>query len=183
MRLAAQHLQAGEVREAQTMLDVTGCTCPTGVLWGGVYDATGVQYAVPEWVVVEVEGVVEDEEGSGSVVEQESGKEQHGEIFHIKVRTSHNQRDVVLPVRQREPVATIVDKLKKHAEVRWTRLPTTSLSWPDDENIYQQGKLTDASSIPILESVSPTAEDCIRTTRRWRRIRCGGLRMRMCLLR
>jgi hypothetical protein len=70
IRIAAQHLQANEVAEAQTMLDAAGCTCPSGALWKGVYDPTGVLYKVPEWLVVEPEGLAdedEDEEVGGAV--------------------------------------------------------------------------------------------------------------------
>jgi hypothetical protein len=112
------------------MLDVTGCTCPTGLLWRGVYDATGVQYKVPEWVVVEPEGLAEDDEDDDEAAVgpanadkqidgvQESIDSNREEIVLVRVRASHNQRDYKIDIRKTEPVASIVEKVKKQAEVR-----------------------------------------------------------------
>lgn len=109
------------------MLDVTGCTCPTGLLWRGVYDSTGVQYKVPEWVVVEPEGLMEDDDedllpATGSAIVDDSNKRQddmdgQGEVVRVRARTSHNQRDVTISIREKENVASIVDKLKKQAQL------------------------------------------------------------------
>lgn len=133
VRLAAQYLQAGELQEAQTMLDVTGCTCPTGLLWRGVYDSTGVQYRVPEWVVVEPEGLAEgiaagEEDGNGAGAGSTSavghvdgandpGDQTGNDVIVVRARTSHNQRDVRLSIRKNESIASIVEKIKKQAEV------------------------------------------------------------------
>ncbi|CAA9958296.1 UBD domain containing protein [Pyrenophora teres f. maculata] len=128
IRLAAQYLQKGELQEAQTLMDVTGCTCPTGVLWRGVYDVTGVQYKVPEWVVVEPEGVNEDAGGDGdgddgvagaaaATEEEEDGEGAGGEEVMVRVRTSHDQRDVSLAIRKRDSVGTVVEKLKREAKL------------------------------------------------------------------
>ena len=115
------------------MLDVTGCTCPTGLLWRGVYDPTGVQYKVPEWVIVEPEGVAEAEEGgegaergeedggratSASVEEGRDTVETPGDDeVNVRVRTSHDQKDVSLKIRKRDPVGSIVEKLKQQVKV------------------------------------------------------------------
>lgn len=131
IRLAAQYLQAGELQEAQTMLDATGCTCPTGLLWRGVYDTTGVQYRVPEWVVVEPEGLEDEnetEQGEPATIPpsgvayaegapDSDDKHDDDDVKLVRARTSHNQKDVLLKVRRREPVASIIDKLKKQAKL------------------------------------------------------------------
>ncbi|KAF1941796.1 hypothetical protein EJ02DRAFT_346991 [Clathrospora elynae] len=126
IRLAAQHLQAGELQEAQTMLEVTGCTCPTGLLWRGVFDETGVQYKVPEWIVVEPEGVAgEEEDGdatgagvkSSGVVEADGGDGKGEETYTMRVRTSHDQKDLLVSVRRKETVGAIVERMKKYAEL------------------------------------------------------------------
>lgn len=114
------------------MLDVTGCTCPTGLLWRGVYDATGVQYRVPEWVVVEPEGL-EDEDnqdhGGAATGPASAGAQvdtapnlddDEHDVKLVRARTSHNQKDLVLSVRRKEPVVSIIEKLKKQAEVHPT---------------------------------------------------------------
>jgi hypothetical protein len=129
IKLAVQYLQKGELQEAQTMLDVTGCTCPTGLLWKGVYDTTGIQYKVPEWVVVEPEGLAEEEEMHGEGVAgfagASTGKEDMlneeedatGEPVTVRVRTSNNQKDVLLEIGEKDTIATIVEKLKLQAKV------------------------------------------------------------------
>ena len=66
-------VRAGEVAEAQGVLDAAGCTCPTGEVWRGVFDERGEWYKVPEWVVVEPGGLVEEGESEG-------GSEACGEI-------------------------------------------------------------------------------------------------------
>lgn len=99
------------------MLDVTGCTCPTGLVWRGVFDATGVQYKVPEWVVVEPEGIVEEdeaEEGAGVEVEEE---DESDEEVDVRVRMSHDSKDVIVRVHKKESVARVVEKVKDAAKV------------------------------------------------------------------
>jgi hypothetical protein len=130
IRLAAQHLQTAELQEAQTMLDVTGCTCPTGLLWKGVYDSTGVEYKVPEWVVVEPEGLADESDVHGEAATGQTGANALRETlsdsadgtddgsFPVRVRTSNNQKDVVIDVRRHDPASTIAEKLKKKTDVR-----------------------------------------------------------------
>ncbi|KAJ4367481.1 hypothetical protein N0V83_007064 [Neocucurbitaria cava] len=130
IRLAAQYLQLGELQEAQTMLDVTGCTCPTGLMWRGVYDPTGIQYKVPEWVVVEPDGLAEEDEAPGEAATnpagayapvdgaQESDQGDEDDSVLVRARASHNQRDIMISVRRKQPVASIIERLKKQAEVR-----------------------------------------------------------------
>ncbi|KAI4643200.1 uncharacterized protein J4E79_011362 [Alternaria viburni] len=129
IRLVAQHLQAAQLQEAQTMLDVSDCTCPTGLLWRGVYDATGVQYKVPEWVVVEPEGLAEEDgmddkdlagDASASAVQEtveDTLADDSGSLIRVKVRTSHDQRDHQVVMRMRDSIATIIEKLKKQAKL------------------------------------------------------------------
>ncbi|RAR07041.1 ubiquitin domain-containing protein [Stemphylium lycopersici] len=117
IRLAAQYLQAGELQEAQTMLDATGCTCPTGLLWKGVYDPTGVQYKMPEWVVVEPEGLAEDEDVHDKSVAGPADDEALGELVRVRLRTSHDSKDVSLEIRSRDMAAAIAEKLKAHTKL------------------------------------------------------------------
>lgn len=112
------------------MLDVTGCTCPTGLMWRGVYDPTGIQYRVPEWVVVEPDGLAEEDEAPGEAATgpagayasvdgaQESDEDDEDDSVLVRARASHNQRDIVISVRRKQPVASIIERLKKQAEVR-----------------------------------------------------------------
>lgn len=110
------------------MLDVTGCTCPTGLVWRGVFDATGVQYKVPEWVVVEPEGIVDEDEELNRTASVEAAKANQveadeekddtpSEIFSVHIRTSHDSRDVLVQVQRRDAVAKIIDKVKDTAKL------------------------------------------------------------------
>lgn len=161
------------------MLDVTGCTCPTGVLWKGVYDVRGVQYRVPEWVVVEPEGLVEEgEDGDGTERGSigESGKEaeiegEEGETRMVRVRTSHNQKDVTVGISTRETVASIVRKAKKCAEV----CVFSALCLDVFTDVMY-------SSTWTLACAWHMAVDSTRTTRRWNPTRTGTLRTNMSFL-
>jgi hypothetical protein len=137
IRLAAQSLQAGKLRDAQQWLETMECTCPTGCLWKGVYDSTGVMYKLPEWLIVEPEGLVAEESSSDAVggpastatgtdAAQEVEDDEDDEPVLVRARISRNGRDVVLKLRRKEPVASIVEKLKQQAEVR----PHTQTSCP-----------------------------------------------------
>jgi len=117
------------------MLDVAGCTCPTGLLWRGVYDATGVQYTVPEWVIVAPDGLVEEEQdvvgetlgGARQRVEKDAGggggssfgdgDEQDDEVVTIKVRLSHGQHDVVVRVESKATTEKIAAAVLQQAEL------------------------------------------------------------------
>ena len=122
--LAAQSLQAGKLKDAQQWLETMECTCPTGCLWKGVYDSTGIMYKVPEWLIVEPEGLVaeadsdEDAAMGAAEVAQESDDEEDDEPSLVRVRISRNGHDVALKIRRKEQIMSIVEKLKKQAKVR-----------------------------------------------------------------
>lgn len=163
------------------MLDVTGCTCPTGLVWRGVFDATGVQYKVPEWVVVEPEGVVEedeDEEGVGAEVEEEEEDEGDEEV-DVRVRTSHDSKDVTIRVHRKESVAKVIEKIKDEAKVCLLyicidiscHLP---LGFTQDFLSFDQTNRINSSAL-LPESGSHMAGACITSTRAWRPIPIGTL--------
>jgi hypothetical protein len=133
VRLAAQSLQIGKLKDAQQWLETMECTCPTGCLWKGVYDSTGVLYKVPEWLIVEPEGLAAEEadaelaggpagvaaaaDDGAQEAGNEDGDDEDDEPVAVRVRVSRNGRDVVLKLRRREHVSSIVEKLKQQAEV------------------------------------------------------------------
>lgn len=128
IRLASQSLQRGKLREAQQWLEAMECTCPTGCLWKGVYDSTGVMYKVPEWLIVEPEGIVPEgtdddikDDSLGAAADPEAAQEaddEDDEPVVVRARVSLNGRDVVLKLRRKEQVASIINKIKAQAEVR-----------------------------------------------------------------
>ncbi|KAF2856013.1 hypothetical protein T440DRAFT_474436 [Plenodomus tracheiphilus IPT5] len=124
IRMAVQSLQSGELQTAQAMLDVTGCTCPTGLLWRGVYDPTGVQYKVPEWVIVQPEGLAEENEAATGKsftptwqIEAVNGADT-GEVVKIKVRTSHDQRDLIFSIGKKELVWHIIKRIQSLGQLK-----------------------------------------------------------------
>ena len=114
---------------AQSLLDASGCTCPTGQLWSRVYDDRGNEYKVPEWLVLEPSGIVED--GDVAVVEDKidgaavsDTSEPDGKCV-VRVRLSDASKDLRVSVRKRETIASIREKIKVQAKVRLLqRLPT-----------------------------------------------------------
>lgn len=116
LRAATEALQEGDVATAQTLLDVQGCTCPSGQLWSRVYDDRGAEYKVPEWLVIEPAGIVEEEDvvatedktnGTTALDDAALGRE-----FVIRVRFSSLAPDLKLEVRERETIASIREKCK-----------------------------------------------------------------------
>jgi hypothetical protein len=97
----SEEVRAGNVSEAQAILDALGATCPTGKIArgsrknggggrsgskGGLYDERGEMYDIPPWVVVDPEDVVEDEDDeekdveAGAPVEpDDNGEDEDGE--------------------------------------------------------------------------------------------------------
>jgi hypothetical protein len=128
IRLAAQSLQLGKMREAQQWLEAMECTCPTGSLWKGVYDKTGIMYKIPEWLIVEPDGLVPENAGDGEAGEsagaagqdgaQEEDDEEDDEPVVVRARISRNGRDVMLKLQKKQTVASIVEKIREQVEVR-----------------------------------------------------------------
>lgn len=127
------------------MLDVSGCTCPTGWLWRGVYDVTGVQYVVPEWVVVMPDGLAgeEEEEAGGvavggvgtaaSLAQEDGGRDDDGddaragEVVTIRVRLSQGPHDIRLCVGTNDTVSRIAAAIRNKAKVNpYSTLANTS---------------------------------------------------------
>jgi Ubiquitin-binding domain len=87
MRLVCELVEAGDLADAQAVLDAAGGTCPTGLLWGrrgGVYDAWGERYVVPGWCVGWPRGVrredgVLEEHAEGN--SEEEGEEEDVEFW------------------------------------------------------------------------------------------------------
>lgn len=143
-----QSVQRGEVQEAQALLDATECTCPNGMLWKGIFDGRGEWYRVPEWIVIEPEGLVEDVETEGKVSmdgasedkEVEVETEALGEQVKVRCRLSTNSQDHVVSIRKREKVASLIAKLKSKAGVRivptnYRRGKNKSLDRTDEANM------------------------------------------------
>lgn len=116
-----ESLQKGDLGEAQALLDATECTCPNGQLWKGIFDAHGEWYRVPEWIVIEPDGLVEDEDGGmgidGANEDKELEVESLGEPVKVKCRLSSNAQDVVVGIRKGERVGRLVNQLKAKAKV------------------------------------------------------------------
>lgn len=123
-----QSLQAGDIREAQVLLDATECTCPNGMLWRGIFDNRGEWYKVPEWIVIEPDGLVEEEDlkdEAGSVGEDDDKEvevEELGEDVTVKCRLSSTGRDYQVDIRKGERVGGLVTKLKVMAGVSLSAL-------------------------------------------------------------
>ncbi|XPS97989.1 hypothetical protein M3J09_007205 [Ascochyta lentis] len=124
LRVATEALQTGDVATAQGLLDAQGCTCPNGQLWSGVYDDRGILYKVPEWLIIEPAGIVEEDmlasaaenktDVADGLDEQVLGPDQD---FVVRVRVSSTSQDFRVSVRRRETIASIREKLKTQAQL------------------------------------------------------------------
>jgi hypothetical protein len=77
IKLVCEMVEQGELNSAQAVLDASGCTCPSGEIWGrkgGVFDERGERYVVSDWVVGRPAGLAaEDDEGQPHY-EEETGE-------------------------------------------------------------------------------------------------------------
>jgi hypothetical protein len=131
VRLAVKCLQNGDPQEAQSWLEATECTCPTGSLWKGVYDSTGIMYKIPEWLVVEPDGLVDESGSEGEAATASAAKEDGAhdsadeneeDMVLVRARISRTQRDVTIRIRKKETVVSLIEKIKKQAKVRTSLL-------------------------------------------------------------
>ncbi|KAF2735493.1 hypothetical protein EJ04DRAFT_511744 [Polyplosphaeria fusca] len=126
LRAICDNLQEGTTDEAQTFFDAAGCTCPTGDIWRGVYDAMGVSYKIEDWVVIDPEGLVEDEdEESDGAIKVDKGKQKAEDgaedmplRIDVKVRISTSAKDYMLPMFPTDAVAVLEDMVQQLDEVR-----------------------------------------------------------------
>lgn len=138
LQAATEALQEGDVTTAQTLLDAQECTCPTGQLWSRVYDDRGNEYKVPEWLVVEPAGLVEEED---TPVTEDKTEEttviEDSEPDHeyvVRVRVSETSTDFKVTVRRRETIASIRETLKTQAQVRPSAVKPLAHSQPKTTN-------------------------------------------------
>lgn len=119
LRAATAAMQEGDLATAQILLDAQGCTCPTGQLWNRVYDDRGAEYKVPEWLVIEPAGIVQEEE-LRTTEEKTNEAEEQADLdreFVVRVRSSQQPQDLKVTVRKRDNIASIREKLKTQAQV------------------------------------------------------------------
>jgi hypothetical protein len=126
LRATVSALQTGDLMSARALCEAAECTCPSGHVWKGVFDGRGEWYRIPEWLVFDVRGLVEDEEAldgdedSGTGGEEQRAEEDGlGEAFKVKVRLSSSGKDVVVSIRRGEKVGALISKVKNLAKVSW----------------------------------------------------------------
>jgi hypothetical protein len=124
-----EHLQRGELQEAQVLLDAIGCTCPTGKLWHSIFDERGDQYSIHDakrnfdWIVFEPEGLVEDAPettpGGGldgqeeeSFTDKGKGKRRAEETFPVKCRLTTGQ-DIIMQTSKDEKIGSLIKRLSR----------------------------------------------------------------------
>lgn len=140
MRLVCEMLRAGELKEAQGVLDAAGLTCPTGRVVGdrrsrkagrGVYDEKGLLYEIPGWVVRDPEDLVDEEKrsldmGDNTEVDEEEavrkrdekgkGREVDvGESVSVRARLSDRGTDVLVAVGKEQKVAVLIKRIQEKA--------------------------------------------------------------------
>lgn len=134
-------LQQGEVAEAQGILDAVGITCPRGEIWGGLFDERGELLSVPDWVVIEPSGLVEEEEeeegeksgddelagedveklgltkGKGKAVVSSLDTESMGPVVRVRCRLSSSGKDYIVRIGKEERVGVLAGRLREYASL------------------------------------------------------------------
>ncbi|KAI5237812.1 hypothetical protein E4T42_09133 [Aureobasidium subglaciale] len=138
MKQVAELLRVGDLRSAQTILDATGATCPSGRFCverrrggqkkGGVYDDKGLLYEVPGWVVSDPEDLVAEAQIEGKDINEESEdeidaekgvvcEEKIGELVSVRARLSDRGTDVVVEMGTNQKVSVLVKKVQEKAGI------------------------------------------------------------------
>ena len=129
-------LGEGDIGTAQSILDASGVTVPTGDLINGAYDEMGNLYQIPDPVISDPENlapedatvakdeIVETEEIEDDELErrkENKGKTvmKGGESFKVKARLSdRGGLDVVIMLSKEDTVRTLVRKIKSDTGVK-----------------------------------------------------------------
>jgi len=126
----------GDISTAQSILDATAITVPTGDLKNGVYDEAGNLYHLPEHVISDPQNIVLDPpkgdvKGETSVDathdEEEANRKRDekgkavlmiGEDMKVKARLSdRGGPDVVVSIGKKQSVRTLVRRIQEEANV------------------------------------------------------------------
>ncbi|KAF1364829.1 hypothetical protein EJ07DRAFT_171809 [Lizonia empirigonia] len=125
LRFATEALQKGDVATAQGLLNAQECTCPDGQLWSAVYDDRGILYKIPEWLIIEPAGLVEEDETVASGTDDKTAVADAADDealgpdleYLVRARISSTSQDFQIPVRRRETIASIRETLKTQAKL------------------------------------------------------------------
>ncbi|KAI5196582.1 hypothetical protein E4T39_07717 [Aureobasidium subglaciale] len=138
LKSVAELLRVGDLRSAQTILDATGATCPSGKFCverrrggqkkGGVYDDKGLLYEIPGWVVSDPEDLVAETQIEGKDINEESEdeidaekgvvcEEKIGESVSVRARLSDRGTDVVVEMGTNQKVSVLVKKVQEKAGI------------------------------------------------------------------
>ncbi|KAI4837558.1 hypothetical protein E4T44_08291 [Aureobasidium sp. EXF-8845] len=137
MKQVTELVGSGDLKAAQTILDATGATCPTGKICverrrggqrkGGIYDDKGLLYEIPGWVVSDPEDLVaepiegkEINEESEDEIDAEKGvvmEEKIGEMVSVRARLSDRGTDVVVEMGTNQKVLVLVKKVQEKAGI------------------------------------------------------------------
>jgi hypothetical protein len=136
LQTVCEEFRSGNIEEASAILTATGCTCPTGNLWGtrtrgGVFDDRGEWYAVPDWCLGDPEGVI-DNDTNGGKGETEGTVRDRGKApakpgvkpINVRTRLSHIARDILVVIDADDPVRTLVERVREISSVSTTLMET-----------------------------------------------------------
>jgi len=138
MKQVSELLRSGDLKAAQTILDASGATCPTGKVCverrrggqkkGGVYDDKGLLYEMPGWVVSDPEDLVAEPQIEGKDINEESEdeidaekgvamEEKIGDMVSVRARLSDRGTDVVVEMGTNQKVSVLVKKVQEKAGI------------------------------------------------------------------
>jgi hypothetical protein len=138
LKQVSELLRAGDLKTAQTVLDASGATCPTGKFCvekrrggqkkGGVYDDKGLLYEIPGWIVSDPEDLVAEpvietkdiaEETEDEIDAEKRGvcDEKAGDVVKVRARLSDRGTDVLVDMYTNQKVSVLARKVQQKASV------------------------------------------------------------------
>lgn len=138
IRTASELFREGDVSTAQTMMNASSLTVPTGDMVEGVYDSTGAYYQLPDWTIADPSNLQQSGETevkddisalkadalteTDQARKNEKGKGKAptlGEGVALKARLSDRATDINLTVLKTDTIGEIIERVRAESGVSW----------------------------------------------------------------
>lgn len=136
IKTAAELFRDGDVGTAQTLMNASGLTVPTGDMVEGVYDSTGAYYQLPDWTIADPSNLQQSGEAepkddisalkadaltdTDQARKNEKGKGKApvaGEGVALKARLSDRATDINLTVLKTDTIGEIIERVREESGV------------------------------------------------------------------
>ncbi|KAF2722620.1 hypothetical protein K431DRAFT_42049 [Polychaeton citri CBS 116435] len=132
VKVACEKLRGGQLKEAESLLEGVGLSCPSGKFTsgrsiqdgvkGGLFDGRGREYGVPGWCVVDPDDLTEESPPHTQTAAEE-WNEWEGNKVEVKVRpAAGDEKLVVMSVEPGRPTQYLIDLVASKLGVKSVRL-------------------------------------------------------------